>query len=84
MISLNRTLDGDKNLNSAWEFYADTKRKLAMIEEELQKAYVYHVYLNLKGILVILTSKHPQEGVFMQKVDNILDWIIYHINCVKT
>ena len=75
LINLNKTLDGDKDLNSPRELTAETERELTLIEEKLQKTHVDCVDLNLNCILVILPSRHFPTEILMQKEYIILKWI---------
>ena len=47
LIRLNKTLDGDKDLNSLRELSDETEKELTLIEGNLQKAHVDHVDPNL-------------------------------------
>ena len=67
-IHLNKTLDGDKDMNSPRDLKAETKKELKVVEEKLQEANVDRVYANLNYILVILSSKISPAGILMHLV----------------
>ena len=67
-IHLNKTLDGDKDMNSPSDLTAETKKELKVVEEKLQEANVDRVYANLNYILVILSSKISPAGILMHLV----------------
>ena len=75
IIHLNKTLDGDKDLNSPRELTAEAEKELMMVEEKLQEAHVDRVDPNLSCILVILPSRISPTGILMQREDTILEWI---------
>ena len=64
-IHLNKTLDGDKDLNSSREITAEVGKELTVVEEELREAHVNTVNSNLNCILVILPSRIPLTGILM-------------------
>ena len=60
LANLNKTLYGDKDLNSPRELSAEVERVL--IEEKLQKVHVVNLDQSLTCILLMLPSKHyPTE-----------------------
>ena len=75
IVYLNKTLDGDKDLNSPRKLRAEAEKELTMIEEKLQEAHVDRVNPNLSCILVILPSRISPTGILMQREDIILEWI---------
>ena len=75
IIHLNKTLDGDKDLNSPRELTAEAEKELTMVEEKLQESHVDRVDRNLSCILVILPSRISPTGILMQREDIILEWI---------
>ena len=75
IVHLNKTLDGDKDLNSPRKLTVEAEKELTMIEEKLQEAHVDRVNPNLSSILVILPSRISPTGILMQREDIILEWI---------
>ena len=75
IIHLNKTLDGDKDLNSPRELTAEAEKELMMVEEKLQEAHVDRVDPNFSCVLVILPSRISPTGILMQREDTILEWI---------
>ena len=73
IIHLNKTLDGDKDLNSPRELTAEAEKELSMVEEKLQEAHVDRVDPNFSCVLVILPSRISPTGILMQREDNILE-----------
>ena len=65
IIHLNKTLDGDKDLNNPRELTAEAEKELTMVEEKLQEAHVDKVDPNLSCILVILPSRISSTGILM-------------------
>ena len=63
IIHLNKTLDGDKDLNSPRELTVEAEKELMMVEEKLQEAHVDRVDPNLSCILVILPSRISPMGI---------------------
>ena len=72
IIHLNKTLDGDKDLNSSRELTAEAEKELTIVEEK-QEAHVDKVNQNLSCILVILPFRISPTGILMQRDDIILD-----------
>ena len=56
IIHLNKTLNGDKDLNSPRELTAEVEKEFMITEEKLQDGHVDRVNPNLNCILVILPS----------------------------
>ena len=83
IIHLNKTLDGDKDLNSPRELTDEAEKELTMVEEKLQEAHEDRVNPKLSCILVILPSRISPTGILMQRDDIILEWIFCHTNQVK-
>ena len=75
IIHLNKTLDGDKDLNSPKELTAEAEKELTIVEEKLQEAHVDRVNPKLSCILIILPSRISPTGIFIQRDDIILEWI---------
>ena len=71
IIHLNKTLDGDKDLDSPRELTAKAEKELIMIDEKLQEAHVDRVNPQLTCILVILPSKISPTGTLIQRDDII-------------
>ena len=65
IIYLNKTLDGDKDLNIPRELTAEAEKELMMVEEKLQEAHVDRMDPNLSAILVILPSRISPTGILM-------------------
>ena len=63
--NLNKTLDGDKDLNSPKKLSAKAERELALIKEKLQKAHVDRVALKLNYTLVLVHCKHSLTEILM-------------------
>ena len=74
IVHLNKTLNGDKDLNSCMELTAEAEKELMVIEEKLQESHVGRVNPNLNYILVILPSRIFPTGILMQRKDIILEW----------
>lgn len=75
IIHLNKTLDGEKDLDSPRELIAKAEKELTMIDEKLQEAHVDRVNPELSCIFVILPSNISPTGILMQRDDIIIEWI---------
>ena len=72
IVDLNKTLDGDKDLNSPRDLTVEAEKELTMVEEKLQEAHVDRVNPNFIFVLVILPSRISPTGNLMERVDFIL------------
>ena len=77
IIHLNKTLDGDKDLNSPRELTAEAEKELTMVEEKLQEAHVDRTSPKLSCILIILPSRISPIEILRQRDDIILEWILW-------
>ena len=75
IIHLNKTLDGDKELNRPRELRTKGEKVLMIIKEKLQDTHMDRVNPNLYCILVILPPTIFPRGILMQRDDIILEWI---------
>ena len=83
IVHLNKTLDGDKDLNSPRELTAEAEKELTIVEEKLQETHVDRVNPNLSCILVILPSRISPTGILMQRDVIILEGIFLSHNPSK-
>ena len=75
IIYLNKTLDGNKDLNSLRELTAEIEKELTLVEEKLQKGTY-----GSGGFKSYLHSSHNAlqnfpPGILIQRDDIILKWI---------
>lgn len=80
LFNLKKTLDDEEDLNNSGKLSVEGEKELALKEEKFQKPQVNHVYLKLKYILVILSSKHSPTGILIERKTYLRIDLYYHIN----
>ena len=76
-------MKGDLNLNSSRSLSQETREKLYLIQNKLQKWFLTHIRLNLPLKLFILPSLHSPTGLLAQQKHPI-KWIYTHFRGIKS
>jgi hypothetical protein len=69
------TLKGDSDISSPRVLSSQAKKKLQILEQYVQQAYVDHIVLSFSFQLIINPTPHSPTGCIDQESDIIIEWV---------